>query len=95
MSECRFCRTRLQHLFVDLGKSPLCESFLAPDQLNAMEPFYSLRAFVCDHCFLVQVEDHVMGESTTTLFAAPELARRLKRRFPGSLTGAPFLDQRA
>ena len=63
MSDCRFCRTRLQQLFVDLGKSPLCESFLAPDQLNAMEPFYSLRAFVCDHCFLVQVEDHVMGES--------------------------------
>ena len=63
MSECRFCRTPLRHLLVDLGKSPLCESFLAPDQLNAMEPFYSLRAFVCGKCFLVQVEDHVMGET--------------------------------
>ena len=39
----------------------------------------------------VKAYNHVMGESTTTLFAAPGLARRLKRRFPGSLTGAPFL----
>ncbi len=39
----------------------------------------------------VKAFNHVVGESTTTLFAAPKLARRLKTRFPGSLTGAPFL----
>ena len=39
----------------------------------------------------VKAYNHVMGESTTTLFAAPELARRLKRQFPRSLSGAPFL----
>jgi LysR family transcriptional activator of nhaA len=39
----------------------------------------------------VKAYNHAMGESTTTLFAAPALARRLKRRFPRSLTGAPFL----
>lgn len=39
----------------------------------------------------VRAHNHVVGESTTTLFAAPDLARRLKRRFPQSLTDEPFL----
>ena len=60
---CRFCGTHLHHLVVDLGKSPLCESFLTADQLNQMEPFYPLQAFVCDKCFLVQVLEHVDGVS--------------------------------
>src|SRR6266436_10287653 len=40
---CRFCGTKLQHTFVDLGMSPLCESFLSAEQLNQMEPFYPLH----------------------------------------------------
>ncbi len=60
---CRFCGTPLHHLVVDLGKSPLCESYLTAEQLNEMEPFYPLQAFVCEHCFLVQVLEHVDGES--------------------------------
>ena len=39
----------------------------------------------------VRAYNHVMGESTTTLFAAPALARRLRKGFPQSLSGAPFL----
>lgn len=39
----------------------------------------------------VKAYNHVVGESTTTLFAAPALALRLKRSFPRSLNGAPFL----
>ena len=31
---CRFCGTVLQHTFVDLGMSPLCESYLQLDQLH-------------------------------------------------------------
>ena len=41
---CRFCEAPLTHPFVDLGMSPLCESFLGPEQLDAMEPFYPLTA---------------------------------------------------
>ena len=58
---CRFCGTDLHHLVVDLGMSPLCESFLAADQLNQMEPFYPLRVFVCERCLLVQLPAHVDG----------------------------------
>ena len=43
--------------------SPLCESYLAADQLDRMEPFYPLHAFVCDRCFLVQVLEYVSPEA--------------------------------
>jgi SAM-dependent methyltransferase len=59
---CRFCGAPLSHTFIDLGMSPLCESYLTGDQLREMEPFYPLRAFVCERCLLVQLEAHVSGE---------------------------------
>jgi SAM-dependent methyltransferase len=62
MAACRFCSAPLTHTFVDLGMSPLCESFLAREELNKVEPFYPLHAFVCDRCFLVQVEEYVGPE---------------------------------
>jgi len=59
---CRFCDTPLSETCVDLGMSPLCESWLAASDLNKMEPFYPLHAFVCHKCFLVQVNEYVSGE---------------------------------
>jgi len=56
---CRHCRTPLRHTFVDLGMSPPCESFLAADQLNRGEMFYPLHVFVCDRCFLVQLQEYL------------------------------------
>ena len=56
---CRFCGTKLRHTFVDLGMSPLCQTHISPEQLNHMEPFYPLRAYVCHECFLVQLEEFV------------------------------------
>ena len=46
-------------MFVDLGMSPLCQTHIAPEQLNSMEPFYPLRVYVCGKCFLVQLEEFV------------------------------------
>ena len=66
---CRFCGTAFQHTVVDLGMSPLCESFLRADQLNQMEPFYPLRVWVCERCFLVQLEEYVTGEDIFTDYA--------------------------
>ena len=59
---CRFCGTGLTHTFVDLGMSPLCESYLRPEQLNRMEAFYPLHVYVCERCFLVQLEQYVRAE---------------------------------
>src|SRR3954468_14339732 len=57
--DCRFCGTKLRHIFVDLGMSPLCQTHISPEQLNHMEPFYPLRAYVCHECFLVQLDEYV------------------------------------
>lgn len=56
---CRFCRAALHHTFVDLGMSPLCQTHIAPGQLNEMERFYPLHTWVCGTCLLVQLEEYV------------------------------------
>jgi len=55
INHCRFCNNPLQYTFVDLGVSPLANSYLKADQINLMEPFYPLRAYVCELCYLVQL----------------------------------------
>jgi SAM-dependent methyltransferase len=52
---CRFCGTSLEHTFVDLGTSPLANSYLTAEQLEKMEPFYPLHVYVCSACHLVQL----------------------------------------
>ena len=52
---CRFCGAQLHEVFVDLGPSPLANSFLRPERLRESEPFYPLQALVCGACFLVQL----------------------------------------
>ncbi|CAH2598737.1 Class I SAM-dependent methyltransferase [Rhodovastum atsumiense] len=59
---CRLCGAGLHHSFIDLGMSPLCESFLRAEQLDAMEPYLPLHALICDTCFLVQLKEYVSPE---------------------------------
>lgn len=66
---CRFCGTVLRHTFVDLGMSPLCESYVSADKLNQMEPFYPLHVYVCENCFLVQLDEFVSPEEIFTEYA--------------------------
>jgi len=63
---CRFCGTPLVHTFLDLGTSPLCQKHVEPEDANKMEPFYPLHAYVCDKCFLVQLDEFV---SPAVIFA--------------------------
>src|SRR3989442_14109247 len=69
MAKCRFCSEPLRHTFVDLGMSPLCESYLTADQLNQMERFYPLHAYVCEKCFLVQVQKYVSPDRIFSEYA--------------------------
>ena len=66
---CRFCSAPLRHTFVDLGMSPLCESYVPPDRLGAMEPFYPLHVRICERCLLVQLEELVAPEEIFTEYA--------------------------
>jgi SAM-dependent methyltransferase len=59
---CRICARPLIHTVVDLGMSPLCETFLTLEQTDRMEPYFPLHALVCDGCFLVQLKEYVAPE---------------------------------
>jgi SAM-dependent methyltransferase len=59
---CRSCGAQLRTTFIDLGMSPLCNTQIAVDRLQEMEPFYPLHAYVCDDCFLVQLQQFVAPE---------------------------------
>ncbi len=62
-SACRFCAAQLRTVFADLGMSPLANSYIAPEQEQAMEPFYPLRALVCERCLLVQLKEFETPEA--------------------------------
>lgn len=66
---CRFCNSQNVHSMIDLGMSPLCENYLSANQLNDMEPFYPLHVYVCQDCFLVQLEQFVPREEIFSEYA--------------------------
>ncbi|PKM82385.1 MAG: SAM-dependent methyltransferase [Firmicutes bacterium HGW-Firmicutes-14] len=55
--QCRFCSNSLKHSFADLGLSPLANSYIKTENLQVKEDFYPLHAYVCESCFLVQLEE--------------------------------------
>jgi len=60
--KCRFCGTNVRQTFVDLGMSPLCESYPGPADLNRGETYYPLHVYVCGACFLVQLDQYETAE---------------------------------
>ncbi len=59
---CRFCSAGLQRTFVDLGMSPLCETYPSAADLNHGEVYYPLHVYVCEKCWLVQLEAYESAE---------------------------------
>ena len=66
---CRFCGANLQQTFIDLGLSPLCETYPAPAELNHGEKYYPLHVYVCGHCFLVQLDQYESAENIFSDYA--------------------------
>jgi SAM-dependent methyltransferase len=66
---CRFCGAPLETVFADLGMSPLANSYLPPERANAMEPFFPLRALVCERCLLVQLQEFESPEAIFSDYA--------------------------
>ena len=60
---CRFCGADLWQTFVDLGMSPLCETYPTLPDLNRGEVYYPLHVYVCGECFLVQLDEYESPES--------------------------------
>ena len=55
--KCRFCKSALTNIFLDLGMSPMANSFLKSTELDTKEPHYPLCSYVCSNCFLVQLDE--------------------------------------
>jgi len=66
---CRFCGNALRTTFVDLGMSPPCQSHITAEQLLQVEAFYPLHAWVCERCFLVQLQEFVAPEHIFSEYA--------------------------
>ena len=60
---CRFCKTELTDVFIDLGNSPASNSFLTKEELNEPETFYPLKVYTCPKCFLVQVDEYKKSDA--------------------------------
>lgn len=67
---CRFCGSPLEQDFVDLGSTPLANSYLSAEDIAAgRDKAYPLHARVCPSCFLVQVEAPVPPEEIFSEYA--------------------------
>jgi SAM-dependent methyltransferase len=69
MPQCRLCDAPLTRTFVDLGMSPLCESYVPAEKLDEAETFYPLHVRICDSCLLVQLPAYVAGENIFSDYA--------------------------
>jgi SAM-dependent methyltransferase len=91
---CRHCGASLTTLFADLGATPVANDYLSAEARDGAEPFYPLRAFVCDACHLAQLEDfrragdlfredyaYFSSVSTTWLEHASRYADAMAERF--------------
>jgi hypothetical protein len=92
--ECRFCKTALENVFIDLINSPASNSFLTAEQLNEPETYYPLKVYTCHNCFLVQVDEYKKSDaifdsnyvyfssySTSWLKHASDYADKMTQRF--------------
>jgi len=66
---CRFCGASLRQTFADLGMSPLCETYPSLADLNHGEVYYPLHVYVCEQCFLVQLEQYQSPENIFSDYA--------------------------
>jgi 2-polyprenyl-3-methyl-5-hydroxy-6-metoxy-1,4-benzoquinol methylase len=55
--KCRFCRTEVSRVFLDLGQQPSANSFIDTARKGEKEPVYPLKVLVCEKCLLVQLAD--------------------------------------
>lgn len=69
INQCRLCDAPLTRTFVDIGMSPLCESYVPEDKLDGPEVFYPLHVRLCDSCLLVQLPAYVPGEDIFSDYA--------------------------
>ena len=66
---CRFCGAGLRRTFVDLGLSPLCETYPSAADFHRGEIYYPLHVYLCEQCLLVQLEEYESAENIFSDYA--------------------------
>lgn len=66
---CRFCGANLTRTLIDLGMSPLCETYPSAAQLNSGEMYYPLHVYICESCWLAQLDEYESAEDIFTEYA--------------------------
>lgn len=56
--KCRFCQNELTQEVIDMINAPPSNSFLTQKQLTEPEVFYPLKLYVCEKCWLVQIDEY-------------------------------------
>lgn len=56
--KCRYCKSELKHVFVDLNYSPISNDMLTETRLEYKENYFPLKVEVCHKCFLVQHSEY-------------------------------------
>jgi SAM-dependent methyltransferase len=69
ITTCRACGAPVDTAMVDLGTTPLANSYLRPEDLDREEPAYPLRAVVCGECLLVQLDEQADAEAIFSDYA--------------------------
>ena len=55
-ARCRFCESRLNTVFVDLGLSPLSNEYIRKERMASGQRFFPLVVRTCEKCFLTQAD---------------------------------------
>ena len=66
---CRFCKNDLAHTFIDLGMSPLANSYVPAKDADKGQMTYPLHVRVCEKCFLVQLGEFESPEDIFSDYA--------------------------
>lgn len=60
---CRNCEHKLEYVFADIQTCPPSNSMVKKEALNHSELYFPLKVFVCESCWLVQVDEIEKAEN--------------------------------
>ena len=60
---CRHCNNLLTHVFCDLQTCPPSNAMVKPEFINYPETYFPLKVFVCEKCWLVQIDELEKAEA--------------------------------
>ena len=97
---CRFCEAPLSNSFIDLGTSPVANSYIDPVDSLRMEPFFALHAFVCRECFLVQLpltetREHIFNDDYLYFSSCSESVLAHSRDYVAAMVDRFGFDERS